>query len=785
MPSKGDDTESEAPVTTRRTALRLGLSGIVASTIGTTTAAAQEAGTQKWAFETGRYISSSPTVVNGIVYVGSGDGYLYAVDAESGEQEWTYEAGDAIESSPTVVDESLYIGSRDGNLHHIDVLTGQSRWTADIGYAISTSSPTVLDNTIYMGSGRLGGAEGGGLYAVEVDSGEIEWSIETERFVRSSPVVVDNTVYTGTEEGILYAVDTLTGEEEWTIDTGGRIGSSPTIVDGTIYIGTRGDPSGVVDEGTVPGSFLAVDADSGDVQWTFTIPFGTVSSPTVLNNNIYVGADDSKLYALNKESGNEKWVFEIPDTIVQSSPTVVNDTIYVGADESLYAVDAVAGEKEWVLDFDSSINFSSPTVVNGTVYIGTQDGNLHAIDTGTLNSSQGSRVLLGTLGHHDELRIGESLSFGATGQDSNDELLLLGGGLIGATAVGAYLVRRERKSSEQPQGEKSNLTNGGSASNTTETKTQSTTVVDEITTENESTTGRDQAANQELPSSSSIPETIPSHESQSVEYTEIDKGDSIGRGGSADVYYATAATGSGAVELALKEPRMSGTLHTDAIDQMLEEAETWQQLDDHDHIVSVVDYGSDPLPWIAMEYMDAGHLGERAGTFDIEQALWTAIATTKAVRHAHRRGVAHLDLKPANVLFRSVDDAWDVPKVADWGLSKQLLDHSKSVEGISPHYAAPEQFDEDFGSADDVTDIYQLGTVFYELFTGRPPFEGQTYSVMDKIKNEDPIPPSDIVDIPPELDDILLTALAKDKADRYETVVYLRDELQELWDEHH
>jgi hypothetical protein len=279
---------------------------------------------------------------------------------------------------------------------------------------------------------------------------------------------------------------------------------------------------------------------------------------------------------------------------------------------------------------------------------------------------------------------------------------------------------------------------------------------------------------------SSASGTIPTTPRLSLSYDDIRKDDPFGSGGNADVYYATAVTEGDEIELALKEPRLSGTLHTETVDRMLKEAETWQKLDDHDHIVDIVDYGGDPLPWIAMEYMDAGHLGARAGELELDQTLWTAIATTNAVRHAHRRGVAHLDLKPENILFRSVKDAWDVPKVADWGLSKHLLDHSKSVEGISPHYAAPEQFDETFGSPDDITDVYQLGAVFYELFTGQLPFEGQPTRIMRSVLDEEPTPPSKIADVPPELDEILLTALAKEKDDRYETVLYLRDELQQL-----
>ena len=165
-----------------------------------------------------------------------------------------------------------------------------------------------------------------------------------------------------------------------------------------------------------------------------------------------------------------------------------------------------------------------------------------------------------------------------------------------------------------------------------------------------------------------VPTTIPTTPRYSLIYDDIQKGEAIGSGGNADVFHATAVTGDGTVELALKEPQMSGTLHTETVERMMQEAETWQQLDDHDYIVSVVDYGSEPLPWIAMEYMDGGHLGERIAEMERRQKLWTALAVTEGVDHAHMHGVIHRDLKPENILFREVDDAWDVPKVADWAL---------------------------------------------------------------------------------------------------------------------
>ena len=815
------------------------------------------------------------------------------------------------------MDGTVFVGSDDNNLYAVDAETGTEQWAFETGDSIGRSSPTVVDETVFVGSWDEN------LYAVDAETGAEQWAFQTGDWVWSSPTVVDGTVFVGSRDNSLYAVDAETGTEQWAFETSGLVWSSPTVVDGTVFVGS------------LDGNLYAVDAETGTEQWAFETGRQVISSPTVVGGTVFVGSQDNNLYAIDAETGTEEWAFEAGSDVLSSS-TVVGGTVFVGSDDNnLYAVDAETGTEQWAFETGWSV-ISSPTVVDGTVFVGSNDNNLYAVDAGVSGSSEGSRAMLGTLGHHDDWQYAnQSITIPAyalyMSRVRNNTLLLAGlaGGL--GSVTGGYLLRRRIQSIKQSQEEISEPTSEDVVSDAAEVNMQSTTATVEpsvdsgspasehrasaetaieaavtaksnndfseaidayndainkyqaalsalgagatakrseiedaiestraeletiktkreayqqaeaelqatetsITTgeaalddgnaeraleqfdtaserldtisrsiqeynfdgladqleelQNQCQRGRDKA--KEMLSSSSttgtIPETIPSPPRLSFAYDAIKKGDAIGSGGNADVYRATATTESGEVELALKEPRMSGTIDTSTIDQMLTEAETWQQLDDHDHIVSVVDYGSNPLPWIAMEYMDGSHLADRAEDFEFKQALWTAICITKAVRHAHRRGIAHLDLKPTNILFREVADAWDIPKVGDWGLSKHLLQHSKSVEGMSPHYAAPEQFDEDFGSADDITDIYQLGTVFYELFTGQPPFEGQTYRVMDKIKNEDPIPPSDIGDIPPEVDHILLTALAKDKADRYETVVYLRDELQELWEEHH
>lgn len=271
-------------------------------------------------------------------------------------------------------------------------------------------------------------------------------------------------------------------------------------------------------------------------------------------------------------------------------------------------------------------------------------------------------------------------------------------------------------------------------------------------------------------------ETVSSPERRDLDYTAFEKEERIGTGGHADVFRVTVDDTS----LVLKEPRFEGTISTDTVDSFVDEAETWAKLDGHDHVVGVADWGVHRIPWIALEHMDGGSLDERIDTLDTVEALWIGICLTRAIQYAHRRGVVHLDLKPANVLFRETSGGtWDVPKIGDWGLSSYLIDHSGTVEGLTPNYAAPEQFDADaYGGVDDFTDRYQLAAVIYEAVTGERAAPGSGATVLKRVLDERVTPPTEVdPTLPDALDPIFEKALTKEKSDRYETVVNFRRDL--------
>lgn len=239
-----------------------------------------------------------------------------------------------------------------------------------------------------------------------------------------------------------------------------------------------------------------------------------------------------------------------------------------------------------------------------------------------------------------------------------------------------------------------------------------------------------------------------------------DETDLIGAGGQARVYHADVDGED--LTVALKQPSFNETISEEVYNSILNEARNWSRWDDHPHIVQVIDWGVDPGPWIALEYMDGGPLREYLETMELEQRLWTTYAISTAVARANTKGLVHHDLKPNNILFdKTPDDQWDIPKVADWGLSRELIQATGSISQATPEYAAPEHFNALMPDApvDERTEVYQLGVVCYEILTGTHP---------SHLKGE-VAPPTDVDDsLPDSVDDIITTAIAHDRSERFE-----------------
>src|SRR5215471_1964735 len=186
-----------------------------------------------WRASTGSYIISSPTVASGIVYIGSNDQKLYALDAKTGKMLWFHDAQNDVGSSPAVAKGIVYVGSDDHTLYALNGRTGATVWTYTTGGAI-WSSPAVANGVVYIGSNDSL------LYALDAVSGTVLWSHTTDNFVSSSPAVVNGVVYVGSEDDNLYALDARKGKTLWIakVELPIRV-SSPAVINGVVYIGSE------------------------------------------------------------------------------------------------------------------------------------------------------------------------------------------------------------------------------------------------------------------------------------------------------------------------------------------------------------------------------------------------------------------------------------------------------------------------------------------------------------------------------------------------------------------
>ncbi len=246
-------------------------------------------------------------------------------------------------------------------------------------------------------------------------------------------------------------------------------------------------------------------------------------------------------------------------------------------------------------------------------------------------------------------------------------------------------------------------------------------------------------------------------------YTDVEL---IGKGGFARVYKAKRKDGK---VVAVKIPL---SLDENTGKAFLREITNWLHLR-HPNIVRLYDVNILPIPFLEMEYCESS-LEKLPKPLPVEVASYIVFNIAEGLKYAHSKGIIHRDLKPSNVLLKN-----GTPKISDWGLSKAMAEtHSTTLASFTPFYASPEQTSRRFGKPDHRSDIWQLGVIFYQLVTGRLPFEGDDLiEVVSRIATDEPIPPGELNPEAKDVEHVILTCLRKDKEERYQSVAELQFEL--------
>jgi len=258
----------------------------------------------------------------------------------------------------------------------------------------------------------------------------------------------------------------------------------------------------------------------------------------------------------------------------------------------------------------------------------------------------------------------------------------------------------------------------------------------------------------------------------------------VGRGGMAEVFRAR--------DIRLDRIVAVKTLRDDlARDQTFQarfrrEAQSAASLN-HPSIVAVYDTGEDmvghtPVPYIVMEYVDGRTLRDLLRDdrrLLPERALEITDGVLRALDYSHRNGIVHRDIKPGNVMLTRTGDV----KVMDFGIARAVSDAQATMTQTAQvigtaQYLSPEQARGE--RVDARSDLYSTGCLLYELLVGRPPFTGDSpVAIAYQHVRENPVPPSRLdPEIPPWADSIVLKAMAKDPADRYQSAAEMRADIQ-------
>ncbi|MGM0429725.1 MAG: PQQ-binding-like beta-propeller repeat protein [Pseudomonadota bacterium] len=319
---------------------------------------------------------------------------------------WQHLIPTKVTSSPAVVDEQLLIGGLDGVLYAFDLETHTINWTLATRGSIR-ATPTVDKSHGYVLS------EDGFFYAFDLETGRVQWRFETlgeQRFaaygyngmkenkpvvdpwdyLSSSALVTDDLVVFGSGDSHIYALNKATGDRVWSFKTGGVVHSSPALWEDYVIVGSW------------DSNVYALDLASGKLVWKYqteseqeySLWTGVQASPTIFDDKVYIGSRDGFLYSLEAKTGERLWRYDMAKSWVVTTVAVDQDQVYVGSSDTglAIAVNRKDGTENWRYK-TKGWNYSSPLLFNDSVLFSSMLGKVVA-----LNKADGATIWKQELG---------------------------------------------------------------------------------------------------------------------------------------------------------------------------------------------------------------------------------------------------------------------------------------------------------------------------------------------------------------------------------------------------
>ncbi len=316
----------------------------------------------------------APIYADDVLYKGTYEGDLYALNAETGETIWKFPSVGNFVSAVAIADDTVYFGSGDKGLYAVNRTDGKLLWSFETDSAVWSATPLIVGDDLFVGS------EKGVFYSINRQTHIQNWKVETGSPVYWEAVAEGENVYFPTKN-TLYALNITTGEVVWKV----KLSNSwmPLAAsNGVIYAGTDGN------------QFKALNAATGEEMWSIKgdKPAGRDpaewSAPIVTGDTIYVGHSSQNFYALDIKTGHQKWITPLADWGT-AAPSLANGLIYFGvgahggndddnADRPFYALNAESGEIAWTFIGKGPV-LDGMAVGDGAVYFNTVAGNLYAL----------------------------------------------------------------------------------------------------------------------------------------------------------------------------------------------------------------------------------------------------------------------------------------------------------------------------------------------------------------------------------------------------------------------
>jgi len=290
-------------------------------------------------------IYGTPAVFQDLCYVAAYSGRVYALNIITGRERWVYPKEGymgAIVASPVVAGDTIYVSSSDGKVHALDATYGELKWSSEPLGEKLWITPAIEGDTIYVSTFE------GYIYSLSTkDLSLLPWTFKANVGFVSSPVIYQDTIFVGAFDNNLYAIKIGESEPIWRFCGGEWFWATPVVKDGIVYAGC------------LDGKIYAINAKTGDLEWEFDTGSPIVSSPVWDGDLLIVASESGDIYVFDTHSEPENKVMmpakTVPiDALIRGSLCVQDSTIYVRAqDNCLYALDIEKGWISWRLPLNT------------------------------------------------------------------------------------------------------------------------------------------------------------------------------------------------------------------------------------------------------------------------------------------------------------------------------------------------------------------------------------------------------------------------------------------------